>query len=348
MSSITHMSFQDFSLNGFLKRTRLYTLIVAERRPLLFPMLIVLIVAVFASMACGASGCDMDFYQREKILQLRWFRVSMACAIGALLSLSGALLQLLLRNPLADPYTLGISGGAAVGALLSGFFLPIGIVAVGMQVGSMLGAVASILLLFLMARRRLFAPPTMVEAPGIGLILTGVMIASGFGAIISLLLALSPDAELRGALFWLMGDLDVDSVSGLVWLVLLLAGGWSLWRAPQLNLLAHGEATAHLLGVSVPRLRLQILLLASIATAAAVSVAGAIGFIGLVVPHVCRLVLGNDQRRLLPASMLLGAAALVLADLVARTIVAPIQLPVGVVTALIGVPVFLLILSRRI
>jgi iron complex transport system permease protein len=271
----------------------------------------------------------------------------MACAIGALLSLSGALLQLLLRNPLADPYTLGISGGAAVGALLSSFFLPFSVLAVGMQFGSMLGAVASILLLFLMARRRLFAPPTMVEAPGIGLILTGVMIASGFGAIISLLLALSPDAELRGALFWLMGDLDVDSVSGLVWLVLLLAGGWSLWRAPQLNLLAHGEATAHLLGVSVPRLRLQVLLLASIATAAAVSVAGAIGFIGLVVPHVCRLVLGNDQRRLLPASMLLGAAALVLADLVARTIVAPIQLPVGVVTALIGVPVFLFILSRR-
>lgn len=347
MSSITHMSFQDFSLNGFLKRTRLYTLIVAERWPLLFPMLIVLIVAVFASMACGASGCDMDFYQREKILQLRWFRVSMACAIGALLSLSGTLLQLLLRNPLADPYTLGISGGAAVGALLSGFFLPFSVLAVGMQFGSVLGAVASILLLFLMARRRLFAPPTMVEAPGIGLILTGVMIASGFGAIISLLLALSPDAELRGALFWLMGDLDVDSVSGLVWLVLLLAGGWSLWRAPQLNLLAHGEATAHLLGVSVPRLRLQVLLLASIATAAAVSVAGAIGFIGLVVPHVCRLILGNDQRRLLPASMLLGAAALVLADLVARTIVAPIQLPVGVVTALIGVPVFLFILSRR-
>jgi iron complex transport system permease protein len=211
----------------------------------------------------------------------------------------------------------------------------------------MLGAVASILLLFLMARRRLFAAPTMVEAPGIGLILTGVMIASGFGAIISLLLALSPDTELRGALFWLMGDLDVDGVSTWVWLVLAVVGGWSLWRAPQLNLLAHGEATAHLLGVSVSRLRLQILLFASLATAAAVSVAGAIGFIGLVVPHVCRLVLGNDQRRLLPASMLLGAAALVLADLVARTIVAPIQLPVGVVTALIGVPVFLFILSRR-
>jgi iron complex transport system permease protein len=314
---------------------------------MVFSAVLILLVIISMGLACGSAKCDADIFTDQEILRIRWVRVVMACAIGALLSLSGALLQLLLRNPLADPYTLGISGGAAVGALLSSFFLPIGVVAVGMQFGSMLGAIASILLLFLMARRRLFAPPTMVEAPGIGLILTGVMIASGFGAIISLLLAVSRDAELRGALFWLMGDLDVDSVSGLVWLVLLLAGGWSLWRAPHLNLLAHGEATAHLLGVSVTRLRLQILLFASIATAAAVSVAGAIGFIGLVVPHVCRLVLGNDQRRLLPASMLLGAAALVLADLVARTIVAPIQLPVGVVTALIGVPVFLFILSRR-
>ena len=307
----------------------------------------VVLCSLSISLTCGEASCSLLSLQEHDLWQLRLPRTMAALAIGALLSLSGALLQLLLRNPLADPYTLGISGGAAVGALLSSFFLPFSVLAFGMQFGSMLGAVASILLLFLMARRRLFAAPTMVEAPGIGLILTGVMIASGFGAIISLLLALSPDTELRGALFWLMGDLDVDSVSAWVWLVLAVVGGWSLWRAPQLNLLAHGEATAHLLGVSVPRLRLQVLLLASIATAAAVSVTGAIGFIGLVVPHVCRLVQGNDQRRLLPASMLLGAAALVLADLVARTIVAPIQLPVGVVTALIGVPVFLFILSRR-
>ena len=316
-------------------------------RSVLLSLVVLLIFIIGLALTCGSEGCGIPATGSKDILYLRANRTCLACVIGALLSLSGALLQLLLRNPLADPYTLGISGGAAVGALLSSFFLPFSVLAVGMQFGAMLGAVASILLLFLMARRRLFAAPTMIEAPGIGLILTGVMIASGFGAIISLLLALSPDTELRGALFWLMGDLDVDGVSAWVWLVLVVVGGWSLWRAPQLNLLAHGEATAHLLGVSVPRLRLQVLLLASIATAAAVSVAGAIGFIGLVVPHVCRLVLGNDQRRLLPASMLLGAAALVLADLVARTIVAPIQLPVGVVTALIGVPVFLFILSRR-
>lgn len=271
----------------------------------------------------------------------------MACAVGALLSLSGALLQLLLRNPLADPYTLGVSGGAAVGALLTRFVPVLGLVAVSIQMGAILGALFSMLLLFVIARRRLLAAPSPHEPAGIGLILTGVMIASGFGAITSLILALSPDTELRGALFWLMGDLDVEGVDRWVWIILVLIGGWAVWNAPKLNLLAHGEATAHLLGLCVPRLRLQVLLFASIATAAAVSVAGAIGFIGLVVPHICRLVLGNDQKRLLPASMLLGAAALVLSDLLARTVVAPVQLPVGVVTALIGVPVFLLILVRR-
>jgi len=307
----------------------------------------VVLSSVSLSLTCGEGSCSLVSLQEHDLWQLRLSRTMAALAIGALLSLSGALLQLLLRNPLADPYTLGISGGAAVGALLSNFLLPLGLISVGIQFGALLGAVVSILLLFTMARRQLLAPPTLLEAPGVSLILTGVMIAAGFGAITSLLLALSPDTELRGALFWLMGDLDVDGVSYFAWLVLAMAGAWAIWRAPQLNLLAHGEATAYLLGVSVTRLRLQVLFFASIATAAAVSVAGAIGFIGLVVPHICRLVLGNEQRRLIPASMLLGAAALVLADLVARTVVAPIQLPVGVVTALIGVPLFLWILSRR-
>lgn len=271
----------------------------------------------------------------------------MACVVGALLSLSGALLQLLLRNPLADPYTLGISSGAAAGALLMTVVPMFGFVAAGMQLGAIVGALLSTALLFLLTRRRLLAPPTLSETPGVSLILTGVMLAAGLGAISSLLLVLAPDTALRGALFWLMGDLDVEGVGSWSWLALLIAAGWSLLQAPKLNVLVHGEATAYLLGISVPGLRLQVLLIASLATALAVSAAGAIGFIGLVVPHVCRMVLGNDQRRLLPASMLLGAATLVLADLLARTIAAPVQLPVGVLTALLGVPVFLLILSRR-
>ncbi|MFM8463573.1 MAG: iron chelate uptake ABC transporter family permease subunit, partial [Burkholderiaceae bacterium] len=207
------MSFQDFSLNGFIRRKRFHTLRLTECGPLLLSGLIILIIAVLASMACGTAGCDVYFYQREEILQLRCPRVSMASAVGALLSLSGALLQLLLRNPLADPYTLGISGGAAVGALLSSFLLPFGLISVGIQFGALLGAVVSILLLFAIARRQLLTPPTLLEAPGVSLILTGVMIAAGFGAITSLLLTLSSDTELRGALFWLMGDLDVDDVS---------------------------------------------------------------------------------------------------------------------------------------
>ncbi len=313
----------------------------------LLPMGVVLLVSVSVGLVCGSSGCAIDIVSHDDLWQLRWSRVAMACVVGALLSLSGALLQLLLRNPLADPYTLGISSGAAVGALLMTVVPMFGFVAAGMQLGAIVGALLSTALLFLLTRRRLLAPPTLSETPGISLILTGVMLAAGLGAISSLLLVLAPDTALRGALFWLMGDLDVEGVGSWIWLALLIAAGWSLLQAPKLNVLVHGEATAYLLGISVPGLRLQVLLIASLATALAVSAAGAIGFIGLVVPHVCRMVLGNDQRRLLPASMLLGAATLVLADLLARTIAAPVQLPVGVLTALLGVPVFLLILSRR-
>jgi iron complex transport system permease protein len=172
------------------------------------------------------------------------------------------------------------------------------------------------------------------------------MISAGFGALITLLLSLSSDSTLRGTLFWLMGDLDTDSMPFAAITVLALACAWSFSFATQLNVLAHGEVTAQLLGIKVQRLRIMLLLVASLATAAAVAVAGAVGFIGLVIPHVLRLWLGNDQRVLLPGAVLAGGSALVLADLVARTVVAPIQLPVGVVTALVGVPVFLYLLSR--
>jgi ABC-type Fe3+-siderophore transport system permease subunit len=170
-------------------------------RSVLLSLVVLLIFIIGLALTCGSEGFGMPATGFKDIFYLRASRTYSACVIGALLSLSGALLQLLLRNPLADPYTLGISGGAAVGALLSSFFLPFSVLAVGMQFGSMLGAVASILLLFLMARRRLFAAPTMVEAPGIGLILTGVMIASGFGAIISLI-----DGKMRPLPFETMID----------------------------------------------------------------------------------------------------------------------------------------------
>lgn len=318
-----------------------------KRRAVSLLWLACLAMAAFAlSSACGESGCSLASLQEAYVLQLRLLRTSAAMVTGALLGLAGALLQLLLRNPLADPYILGVSGGASVGALLSSLLLPAALAVFGLQAGALAGAVLATLLLFLLARRSLAALPLPNAVPGVSLILVGVMISAGFGALLSLLLSLSPDAQLRGALFWLMGDLDVDSYGLPAWGVLLVVGAWAIRTAPELNVLSHGEAAAQLLGLPVRRLRIAILAAASLATAAAVSLAGAIGFIGLVVPHLLRLLVGNDQRLLLPSAMLAGGTALVLADLVARTVVAPLQLPVGVVTALVGVPVFLALLLR--
>ena len=305
------------------------------------------LVALILSSACGAGGCSIASAADPTWWPLRLPRSSAALVVGGLLSLAGALLQLLLRNPLADPYVLGVSGGAAAGALTASLLFPMAVGMGGLQGGALAGALIATALLFLLARRSLVAMPLPGSVPGVSLILTGVMISAGFGALISLMLSLSPDAQLRGALFWLMGDLDVDSYGGPAWIVLLLAVIWSMLKAPELNVLAHGEATAQLLGLHVRRLRIAILVVASLATAAAVSLAGAIGFVGLVVPHALRLVIGNDQRVLLPAAVLMGGASLTLADLLARTIIAPLQLPVGVVTSLVGVPVFLALLLRR-
>lgn len=313
---------------------------------LLALIFVVLLVLLLGSL-CGGAGCYVPSEEGWLIFQLRAPRVASAFAVGGLLSLAGALMQLLLRNPLADPYVLGVSGGAAAGALSFSLLLPAAAAIYSLQSGALLGALLATALLLVLARRSLFNEIVLDSgASSIRLILTGVMISAGFGALITLLLSLSPDAQIRGTLFWLMGELDSSDFVVSAWIVLLLACTWSFTKAKELNVLSHGEATAHLLGLSVRRLQVSLLLVASVSTAAAVTVAGTIGFIGLVVPHALRLVIGNDQRVLLPASVLTGGIALTLADLLARTIAAPTQLPVGVITALIGVPVFLVLLAR--
>jgi iron complex transport system permease protein len=298
------------------------------------------------TVVCGDTGCFIPSEAPEIFWQLRLPRALSAFVVGALLSLAGALLQLILRNPLADPYVLGISGGAAAGAMLTSLLFPSVAISFALQCGALAGALLATILLFVLCWRSLAGLALRGASSGTQLILTGVMISAGFGALITLLLSLSSDSTLRGTLFWLMGDLDTDSMPFAAITVLALACAWSFSFATQLNVLAHGEVTAQLLGIKVQRLRIMLLVVASLATAAAVAVAGAVGFIGLVIPHVLRLWLGNDQRVLLPGAVLAGGSALVLADLVARTVVAPIQLPVGVVTALVGVPVFLYLLSR--
>jgi iron complex transport system permease protein len=276
---------------------------------------------------------------------LRLPRALAAFGVGGLLAVAGALMQVLLRNPLADPYVLGISGGAAVGALLA---LLLAGSALLVNAGAFAGALVTIVLVFALAQRDLSRVDTtarLESAPR--LLLTGVMLAALWSAVITLLLMLAPEARLRGMLFWLAGDLGGSDASGwpLAMLAALLLAAWPLAR--ELNVLLRGAASAQALGVSVVRLRRVVYLLASLATAVAVTTGGAIGFVGLVVPHALRLVAGNDQRVLLPACALAGGTLLLLADTLARTVVAPQQLPVGVITALLGVPTFIALLLHR-
>lgn len=270
------------------------------------------------------------------VFELRAPRAMAAFATGGLLGVAGALMQILLRNPLADPYVLGVSGGAAVGALLA---MLSGLGAAVISGSAFAGALLSTFLVFGLAH-------------GSGswtasrLLLTGVVVASGWGAVITLMLATGPADKLPGMLYWLMGDLTYarspwPAVVALVLTCLLVV---PLGRS--LNVLARGPLQAAALGVSVKPLEWSIYVVASLLTAMAVTTAGSIGFVGLVVPHILRLLLGNDQRLILPACALGGGILLTLADTLARILIAPEQLPVGVITALLGVPTFLFLLYR--
>ena len=286
-----------------------------------------------------------DSLTGEIVMRLRLPRALAAFAVGGLLAPAGAQMQVLLRNPLADPYVLGLSGGAAVGAL--GAMLA-GLGAFAANLGAVGGALAANLLVFALARRdfmRRQAFGALDASPR--LLLTGVIMAAGWGAVITLMLTLAPEARLRGMLFWLMGDLNGAESWAPAMLVLAVALGATYPVARDLNVLLRGEALAHAFGVRVAPLRRTIYLVASVATALAVTTAGAIGFVGLVVPHALRLGLGNDQRMLLPASALAGGTLLLVADTAARSLLAPQQLPVGVITALVGVPVFMVLLMRN-
>lgn len=301
-------------------------------------------LAALASGSVGLSGHDLwsiltrseGSLQQTVVWDLRLPRALSAFATGGLLALGGALMQVLLRNPLADPYILGVSGGASAAALL---VLTLGLAGWWLPTAAFVGALLSMVLVFGLAHGRGGWTPTR-------LLLTGVVVAAGWGALISLLLAVSPQGSLRGMLFWLMGDLGYAPSPWLGLGVLALGLGLSLPLARDLNVLARGELLAGSLGVAVTRLRYQVFFLASLLTAAAVTLAGSIGFVGLVVPHMLRLMGAHDHRTLLPGSVLLGGALLIIADTGARTLIAPAQLPVGVITALVGVPLFLFLLNR--
>ncbi|MDL0431909.1 iron ABC transporter permease [Marinobacter sp. TBZ242] len=319
-------------------------------RPLIKPLLVLALTSLVAMVLSIGTGSvsvapgqvlavilgEGSNLQQTLVLELRLPRTLAAFATGGLLAVAGALMQVLLRNPLADPYVLGLSGGAAVGALLAMLAGLGGLIVSG---SAFAGAMLATLMVFGLAHGTGSWTPSR-------LLLTGVVVAAGWGAVITLMLAISPAQRLPGMLYWLMGDVSYARspwpALGLLFLVCLLV----VPLGRSLNVLARGPMQAAALGVAVRPLEWTIYVLASLLTATAVTMAGSIGFVGLVVPHMLRLVLGNDQRLILPACALAGGTLLVLADTLARVVIAPEQLPVGVITALLGVPTFLYLLYR--
>lgn len=320
---------------------------------MLLVSLLVLIVSVLLGGADSSVDASWQALWHETgtpmhaiVWELRVPRSVAAYGVGGLLALSGCLMQILVRNPLADPYTLGLSGGASVGAL--GAMLA-GAGAFVTALGAASGALFACIAVFVLAHRDLLSRQrTAHREDSTDLILIGVMLAAGLGAVVSMMLVLAPDKNLRGMLFWMMGDLSgvanwLLPVISLLACVLLIA---PLGR--QLNLLMRGEESASALGVRPPVVKAAIFLIASLATAVAVTTAGTVGFVGLVVPHALRRLIGNDQRVLMPACALGGGIVVVIADTLARVVADPIQLPVGAVMAVIGVPTFMfLLVSRR-
>ena len=305
--------------------------------------LCVLLAALLSGSAqISANDAWQSFYEgtpeniRSLVFELRAPRALTAFAVGGLLAVAGVLMQVLLRNPLAEPYILGTSGGAAVAALLG---MMLGWGAAWIDVAAFCGAMAATLLVFSIAQGTGSWTPTR-------LLLTGVVLAAGFSAATTLLLALTPEQNLRGMLFWLMGDLSYAySPERLLSLlaVLTLAGVAS---ARHLDVLSRGDLPAAILGLPVAPVRLIIFAVTALATAVSVTAVGVIGFIGLVTPHLIRLIAGSKHRILIPAAALAGGSLLVVADTLARTILAPRQLPVGALTAAIGVPLFLVLMNR--
>lgn len=318
--------------------------------PALLFLVVFSIACIFFSLSFGSAdvsfsdtlralinSASIDETSTEIIQSIRLPRVLCAFAIGGLLALSGVLMQVLLRNPLADPYIMGISGGAALGALIGLYFN------LGASLGFLLascGALVSIVLVFVIARGE-------SQWSSNRLLLTGIVLAAGWGALITLILSISPAKPLKNMLYWLMGDLSFAHNFLPALTLLLVATVLCFLIARPMNILAQGDTDAALLGLDVMFLRKVIFILAALLTTTAVILGGTIGFVGLIIPHILRLWKTGDHRWLVPASVLAGGSLLTIADTFARTLIAPQQLPVGAIMALIGVPLFLWLIRRQ-
>jgi iron complex transport system permease protein len=345
-------------------------------RPLTFPGLLlrcgvlaaILFVVVVIALKLGAVpvslyglGLDLVHLLLRKttglssnydmiVLDIRLPRILLSIVVGASLAVAGTAFQALLRNPLADPYVLGASSGASLGAILTliaepYLALPLTLAALVTPVGAFLGAAVTIAAVYFLGRRE-------GQIDSSTLLLAGIVSASFLSAIIMFLIStLSSRGDLRGMLFWLMGDLSVSLQPSLRWVLgigFFVATGIIYTTATDLNLMLNGEKEAMHLGVDVRRVRLVVYIAASLLTGLAVSVSGSIGYVGLLVPQLMRSVFGSDHRILIPTSALGGAIAVVIADTLARTVVAPSELPVGAMTALAGAPLFIYLLRRKI
>ena len=276
------------------------------------------------------------------LLELRASRALVAFVTGGALALAGLMMQALLRNPLADPYVLGVSSGASVGALLALLLMASTLM---VDAAALVGAIGVAMLLYLLARRDLRSGQA-AEGGASMLLLTGVIVSALCSSIVTLMLSIAPEGRLRSMIFWLIGDLAGAPLRLVPWLVLAGCLLYAMRNARAMNMVALHAENAVTLGVRVGALRKGLFFVSALLTASAVTSAGSIGFVGLIVPHACRFAFGPDHRVLIPAVVLAGGAFLVLCDTLARTIIAPQQLPVGAITAMIGAPVFLYQLHR--
>ncbi|WP_457812780.1 FecCD family ABC transporter permease [Lysinibacillus fusiformis] len=312
----------------------------------------ILIISIWCGVSIGSVHIPLEVLWNKAadetaaniLWKIRMPRVMLAGLVGASLAIAGAAFQGLLKNPLADPYTLGVSSGASVGAVMTLFF-GISIPVVGLYalpVYSMIGAVLTMVAVMTFAR--LVDRSLKMET----LILTGVIFSSFLGSLISLMIALTGE-ELRQIIGWLLGSVSMRGWPYVQMIApFVVIGSMMLWtQRRELNVLLYGEERAKHLGVNVKRSKYLILTGGSILTGAAVAVSGTIGFVGLVIPHMTRMIWGSDHRHLLPLSFLNGATLLIICDLVARTIIMPRELPIGVITAFIGAPVFSYIFYKQ-
>jgi iron complex transport system permease protein len=323
----------------------LFVVVVISLRMGAYPIAVRDIVMTLFNKAIGRSDQIPSEFALV-IFGLRLPRIALGIVVGASLSTAGAGFQALLRNPLADPYVLGVSSGAAVAAIISLIVAPHVVGAI--QIAAFIGAAATIAAVYFLGRRG-------GQLDSATLLLAGIVSASFLSAVIMFLMTTLSGRDLRGMAFWLMGDLatpppttHVSEWLGFLFAIFLVAAGAMYTTSSDLNLILTGEQEARHLGVNLNRVKLVVYVTASVLTGLAVSVSGAIGYVGLLVPHVMRMLFGTDYRLLIPTSAIGGAIAIVIADLLARTLVGPTELPVGAMTAIAGAPVFIYLIRRRV